>query len=217
MQQIVNRFAHKIGAELGYDSEKVAVIAYGMLCLAQMLVITGSSIILGAFTKTILESLVVVCMVGIYRKNAGGVHASNMESCIIISLASIVLMACTAKYLLAGRLDNMTIILFHILVFLSIFGIAYRYVPLDSAAKRITNPEKIKRLRMKTFAFIALFFVLGGILLWWTRYTDANSLESLYYAGILALLWQSFTLTPIGAKVILPMNNFVNNTLLGKK
>ena len=106
-------------------------------------------------------------------------------------------MAGLARYLLAPRLTPLAASLC-LLAFVWIWWIIIRRVPVDSPNKPIRRPEKIRRLRRQSFVYagVCTLACAGTAAAYWLRPLPTTAL-SVYASLILALCWQSFTLSLI--------------------
>lgn len=195
MQRLINKLSHKIADSNGFDEEKEKVIAYGMAALCQMIVIFLFAFLVGFITQTIAECLFIYIIVGSLRKFTGGVHANSMLSCILVSIASITVMAVLSRYVMAWYIPyNISGIILCIIFGISFF-IVYKKAPVESANKPIKKPEKIKRLRKNSRIFIAFLFIITAVI--FMLYLNYNYiwLISISYSIAFAVFWQSLTLT----------------------
>lgn len=202
MQQISKRIASKISDQLGYDDEKSAVIAYGMQAILQMTVILLYTILFGLLTGSLWPALAVNFTGGLLRRSTGGAHISTMAGCILVSCTVISALAACSVYLMPFITVFPAAVAF-VLLFFAMFLIAFRYVPVDSPNKPIRRPEKIRRLRRQSFLFLGfLFAVCAGLLIWFMLADVRVLLYQLFWAVLLGAVWQMFTLTPAGRKII---------------
>ena len=80
------------------------------------------------------------------------------------------------------------------------FFTVYMRAPVATPNKPITRPEKIKRLRRRSFLTVGLFSIaaIALVMLGQTNPRFVNAAVSL----CMAALWQSFMLTEAGVKII---------------
>ena len=74
MEKIVRRLASKIARSQGLDAEREAVVAYGLLAMTQISVITLLALALGFAVGAPVEALIVCFSVSFFRKYSGGAH-----------------------------------------------------------------------------------------------------------------------------------------------
>lgn len=203
MEKTMRRLAGKIALSLGYDSEKEAVIAYGLFAITQITVTIVLALLFGFMVGAPVEAMIVCFSVSIYRKYSGGAHAHDAEFCTVISV-----IYCT----LAAWLSKQLIPLYHpfamlgaiILVYALVFWITYRYAPVDSPNKPIKSEQKIKRMRKGSFTIVSAYMAVQLFF-----YFGSNQWPAFRSYGISLLLgisWQAFTLTPLGAILLDKLN-----------
>ena len=204
MEKIVRRLASKIAGSQGLDAEREAVVAYGLLAMVQITVITLLALALGFAVGTPVEALIVCFSVSFFRKYSGGAHAYDADFCTVVSVAYCTLAAAASGWL--SPLYRLPFMLAAIVVIYTIaFWVIYRYVPVDSPNKPIRDPLKIKRMRKGSFllvtAYLALqfFFIFPAL---------RNPLFQRYGISLLlGVAWQTLTLTPIGAVLLNKLND----------
>lgn len=214
IEVLANRIADGIAGQLSLDTERRSVIAYGMIGLLQITALFIIITLIGLVTDSLYESLIVLFSVGFIRKSTGGAHSKTMSGCNTITVFSIAALALSSRYLLNAPINIFVNSSITLLVFGISYAIFYLRVPVDSPNKPIVNPEKIKRLRKESFIKLFLFFALtiGAILLAESNvqfFSIASSLR-------VAIIWQSMTLTEIGASLLVRLDSFVNR-MLGNK
>lgn len=208
MEEFSSRLAKEIADSLGFDQEKEQVIAYGLVALIQMLSILAIISIIGFCFKLIFECLLIFMGVGLLRKATGGAHSNTMFGCMVISCINIAFLGIFSKYILIFPLPSCYYSIAYILIFSLCYYIIYKKAPVDSYKKRITSAKKIARLRKQSFITVTLYFILTILFI-------VLSDENLIYRSIansicLLTLWQCFTLTSMGIKLLAHMDhNFV--------
>ena len=198
METLIRRQAHKIAESLRYDAQQEAVMAYGLLALAQTVVTLALVVTLGILLHVPLEALS-VCLAGsILRKYSGGAHASSMEACTVFSV-----LFCTGAALLAGWLASV----YHPLAMLAAMAAVYTvsavlihlYAPLASAHKPI---GALKKQRMRSGSYLTLIaYGLANACLYYFSFASVWP-RSLGISLLIGLGWQVFTITPLGAVLL---------------
>jgi len=197
MEKLAVSLANKISSSLGYDNEKEAVVAYGLIALIQVSATILLILVLGILLGVTGEALTICFAVAILRKYSGGVHAKTAELCTVVSVVYCVAMAIVAKKLLAGIYSSSLMLAAIILIFGISFWIAYRRVPVDSPNKPIKTEKKIRRMRTGSFVILTAYLIISVLL-----YVFASRHGGLKAYGICLLFglsWQVFTLTKSGA------------------
>lgn len=192
MEKLAQAISHILGTELHLNDEKQKVVAYGLAAIFQMSIIFIVITILGSLGGFYPEALVLFLGVGLLRKSTGGNHAPTFNTCLFVSITSILLMAAFSHYI-PNKENEVFFFIFIIVSYILDFWLVYKYAPVDSPNKPIKNPQKIKRLRKSSILTVCIYFIL-------TVLSISNGLikPSLFHIGIsltLATLWQAVTLT----------------------
>lgn len=202
MERIASRIAEKISQNIEIDAEKKAVITYGLVAIIQFVAIFLISSILALFLNVWLETVIIFFCVVLLRKATGGAHSKTIYGCLGISVFVIIAFALISKYVVALN-NSISNLFFHgsiFLIFIVIGVIAFKKVPVDTPNKPITNPKKIKKLRITSFVTLFLYFLVAMTLPAMLGKTNASYSYAICIA--LATIWQAFTLTATGHKLI---------------
>lgn len=193
MEKLAKRISKEIGDTLHLDTERQAVIAYGLTAMIQMGAIFAIVSAFGAVCGFLMECWVLFFGVGLIRKSTGGVHSKSIYGCLFVSVGSILCLSYLSVWvtqlplsLKMGCFISLSLLLFCGILF-------YIRVPMDSPNKPIVKPQKIKRLRRQSFCLLIGIAMLafGGLFFkaqvpWLYRFS---------FSLQLALVWQTFTLT----------------------
>jgi accessory gene regulator B len=207
IEKLARNLSAKIAMHLDYDEDQKAVVEYGFIAILQIATIFIVITILGVMFNFWYESLIIFLGVGIIRKSTGGAHASTMNSCIIISVFSIMALSMISRYLLCLPINVYINLGISFIIFIICFIVFYLRVPIDSPNKPIVKPEKIMRLRKQSFFVLTVCFIISIVFVILTRYD--SRLYSIAVSIRLAMLWQLFTLTKIGAFVIKGIDTYI--------
>jgi len=204
MEQTVRRLANKIARSLGYDAEKEAVVAYGLIAIVQVTVTVLLVLVLGLLLGVVWEALTVCFSVSIYRRYSGGAHADDANFCTLVTVVYCSLAALASRWLAAayGPAPMLAAI---VLVYAFVFLATYRYAPVDSPNKPVTSKKKIKRVRTASFIIVSVYFALQLCLFLFK--IPAQAYRSLGISLLLGVSWQAFTLTPLGAILLHKLND----------
>lgn len=203
MEKLANNISDRIAEKLGYDGEKRSVIAYGLIAIFQMLSIFAITSVIGIVGKFWLESMVIFLAVGILRKSTGGAHSNTFQSCIILSIFSISFLGFLANHIFLFNFRRMAYYAVSFsLLFLVCFWLVYRLAPVASPKKPIVKPEKIRRLRIGSIVTLAVYYAVTLCLVFLSARFENPKLINIATSLMFAALWQVFTLTKTGHKVI---------------
>ena len=200
MEELAHNIAEKIALHMQFDEDKKAVIAYGLTAIFQMVTLFTVISIIGLIFGFWYESIILFIGVGIIRKSTGGAHSQTMYGCILISVLSVTILSSLSKHILSFSVNVFVNLGISVLVFALCFIIFYIRVPVASPKKPIVKPEKIKRLRRQSFIILTIFFLILVAFIFLTVLNDR--FYSIAVSIRLAMLWQLFTLTEIGARFI---------------
>jgi accessory gene regulator B len=203
MEKISRKQASKIAATLGYDSEKEAVIAYGLIAIVQTTITVVLALLLGLLVGAPVEALIVCFSVSALRKYSGGAHAQNAEYCTLLSV-----LYCT----FAAMLSHWIYPLYSFYVMLAAIAIVYGaslrivwlYAPVDSANKPIRTQQKRKRMRKGSYILLGVYltasvlFLLLGI--------QTQQFRTYGISLLLGVGWQVITLTSLGSILLNKLN-----------
>jgi len=204
MEKLAQKLAHRIAQNLGYDPEREAVIAYGLIAMIQVSVTVLLVFLLGLLAGVPVESLIVCFSASILRKYSGGAHAETAELCSAISAVY-----CTATAVLAKTI--LTVLyhpIFMSIVSVAIYGISFlliaRFAPVDSPNKPIRTEKKRKRMRKGSFITMTVYVALSALLFALSSSYDFG--KSYAISMLFGISWQVFTLTTLGSRFIGKMN-----------
>lgn len=191
MEKLVNKIALFLTTPLQYDSEKRAVVQYGLFAIMQILIVAILISIFGALFKCFFECWIVYLAVAFLRRSTGGAHAKTSNGCLVVSVSVVSIIGLLSHYLSFFSYGYTIGFAVSIVSFLISCFIIYKYAPVGSKNKPLNKPEKIKRLRRQSFytliifaLIVLLFFILS---IWFKFY--------MYFAVSLCLsvFWQSLT------------------------
>jgi len=166
MENLVKKLAHRIAQALDYDSEKEAVVAYGLFAMILTSITFLLIGIIGIIVGTLVESLIVFLSVSILRKYSGGAHASTSERCTLIGVVFCTAAALLSRYVLFPIYDIWLMLTAVILIYLFSYWIIYKRAPVDSPNKPISDKKKI-RMKKGSLIVLSVYLLLSiaGMLL----------------------------------------------------
>lgn len=199
MEKLARLMARKIGRGLNADDERIAVMAYGLTALLQLVFILAASVLMGCLFGFLPEAMIVFLSVGFLRRLIGGHHSQSFNGCLVMSILCIGIFSALAHYVLP--LCGMTAAY---IASGAVYAVAslliFRLAPVDSPNKPVRRPDKIRRLRRSAFAVMLAFAALTVLgLLYGSR--SALCLRCVWALN-LSVLWQAWMLTRSGAYVI---------------
>lgn len=199
MEKLAHSWAQKIGTALDADQERIAVMAYGLTALLQLLMIFVAALLFGMVFGFLPEAMIVFFSVGFLRRLIGGAHAAKFDGCIAVSVFCIAIFSALAHYILPLCGFWITCAVSAVIYLLS-SCLIYRLAPVDSPNKPVRAPQKIRRLRRSAGVVMAIFSLLTLAMLF-LQY-KGYAYMSYIWALDLSLLWQTCMLTAIGRRLI---------------
>lgn len=197
MEQLANKIAEKASLSLNLDSERQAVIAYGLTAIIQIIVTVALVLVFGLIIRAPLEALVVCFSISILRKYSGGAHVGSIGLCTTLGVIDCIVLASISKYLLLPFLTPYVMIPSIVVAYALSFFAIYKLAPVDSPNKPIKTEKKKKRMRKGSYIILSVYFAISVLLLIVSfRFRSVDSLGACLLFGT---LWQIFTLTKFGS------------------
>ncbi|WP_408955333.1 accessory gene regulator ArgB-like protein [Natroniella sp. ANB-PHB2] len=172
-----------------FKEEEQEVLEYGLTILLST--VSGYLLIFLVSSLFNVASLALTAAVtgGVIKIFAGGVHASCFRNCILTGTTVFTTIGVLAGYL-GGEVSIMTgLFIFFVLVIGSLA--IYRYAPAHVKEKPIKSNKR--RFKFKIYSFVVFFVIM---LFYFILYLNDYG-SQVILAGLFAVLWQSFSLTPV--------------------
>lgn len=196
-----DRIAKKISDELRFDIDRYEIISYGAFAVIQMIISIVAVAFFGFFLGVMTQALMVSFSTSILRQYSGGAHAGKPKSCIVIGTTVSVGLALFIKHI-SSILIFRHFIGILAMVFMVSFYIIYKNAPVDSKAKPIRTEMKRKKMKKKSFIVVATYLVfnIAFLIMYLYTYNINYIIYSLDICG--GMLFQIFSLTIIGHKIL---------------
>lgn len=182
--------------ELNLEDDDTAVLKYS-LTIYSTTIIGYTVIILAALpfgvVDTALASVITSSMLRIF---SGGAHASVSRNCILGGGVIFTFLGLLAKLFFPSSSIVLWLIVSGTVVFA--FWSVHRYAPADTPGKPIVTKQQKDKLRKYSFVFLVGWFAATLLCLMGL----VNVSGKLLYASTLGIIWQGFTLTPSGYRLI---------------
>ncbi|MGI6270296.1 MAG: accessory gene regulator ArgB-like protein [Candidatus Howiella sp.] len=199
MERLTRWIAESVARSQALDEERTSVIAYGLSALFQMIGIFFVITLVGAVFDFWYEAVLLFLSVGLLRKSTGGAHSKSYAGCMVVSIATICILAVVVRYgVRVGWLLPLSLVSAG--AYILCFCMIYFRAPVDSPNKPIRSAGKIRRLRRNAILTLLVYGLLTACCYW----LNSVSIRFLSCGAALTLgcLWQSFTLTKPGAYMI---------------
>lgn len=214
MESLTNNIADKIALELGLDSDRKEVIAYGIFALLQTILSIVFIIVFGVIFRVWAEALIVSLAASILRKYSGGIHATSPVICTIVGTIIMIVIALLISFVIIQKINLMIIILLGVITFAYSYYLIYKLAPVDSAAKPIKTQKKRERMRKGSVLVLNIYMiivVLNIIMYISTAEKMFLTFSLCIYGGT---VWQAFTLTSAGHLIFSKIDAFLNHILI---
>lgn len=192
---IANRVAGYLQKELNLSEDDKEVLSYSLTITITSILGYLLIMFVAWFLGVIKYAMISVIATSTLRVFSGGAHASASYKCIGFGGVIFPLLGYLTM-LMPINLNSILLISF--ITFLLLFVIVYLFAPADTHEKPITTKQDITRLKRLSFGVgIIWAIIIVGAVLYGTKESYMMAL-----AGNLGLLWQVFTLTPYGYRII---------------
>lgn len=172
------------------DKPEEEVVSFGLEVIIGVSLQLIVFIITAGYLNMMTEMMAILITMSSYRLLSGGVHCSAYYRCLILSLATLISLAYLGRWLaftIERGLPSVATLIF-------VVGLvtAWRWAPADTPAAPIVNPARRARLKKASYGWLMawLLVILAGFEQGWPGAT--------LVASCLAVLFQSFALTPLG-------------------
>lgn len=202
IEKILDKIVSKIHASTNKTKEEIEVVKYGLFALIQMIISIVLVLVFGFIFGVALEAIIASFSIAVLRKSSGGVHASTPEVCLVVgTIISIII----GKISMIYNCDYIFIEVFNIISLIVVSSKA----PVQSKNKPIGDKKK-KRLKKKSILITVIIISLSSLLLYFGY--QKSKINFIWYANAMSLgmLWQAFSLTKIGEKIMGFVDFFLN-------
>jgi len=201
IERLSKQIASSTAKALNLDKDREEVIAYGALNFLHTMMTTVLLVLFGLLFGLLLEVLLIALTSAAIRKYSGGMHANSPNHCAIISLLLFGGLSLAVKYIPLFT-QFVAVLVFQAIVLFSALILFAALCPVDSPNKRITNPEKRRKLRRTSIIMVLLFQALTIPLWIWYLNTGEDMALRLIACTSTGLAWQVLSITIIGRYII---------------
>lgn len=198
VERLINDIAVLLERELDLTGESKEIAVYGLYIFFSTCAGIISIAVTGWLLGVLGLSLVVVLTASGLRVMSGGAHSQCLRNCTLLGVILAPAMALGAKHIHGYLIPPAMLALVMAVGFISIWSI-YRYAPADTPNKPIISESFKARLRRLSLLYTLAWSLLMTIMvsgLWIAPRYD------IVLASTLGILWQSFSLTPMGYKLV---------------
>lgn len=202
---------HALGRRVGMyvatmtaKSNQTELLGYGAEIMMGGIIKVSVLFLIAALGGVVFEVSVLFLVTGIIRTFSGGAHCSAYYRCLITSVIAITALAYMLKASFPFILGLPNVELVGVLI-LS-FYLYWRYAPqapLNKPLKSKAMEVKFRKLSLITVIFLSIATIIVG---------PANSISWIIASG---MLWQAFTLVPLGHRFIKALDTILVLSLKG--
>lgn len=200
MEKLAKKLASNIARSLGYDEEKEAVVAYGLIAVLQILETFFLVFLAGLLIGAPAEAMIVCLSVGFLRQYSGGAHAGTAGLCIGIGAVYSAAAAFVSARLLLAVYNPAIMLTAIVILYIISFAVVKRLAPVDSPNKPIRTEKKRKRMKKCSLIILCAYFVLSLIL--FVTGFQIRTFNSYGLSLLFGVVWQVLTLTPLGFSLL---------------
>ncbi|AKA70071.1 accessory gene regulator ArgB-like protein [Clostridium scatologenes] len=212
IEELSGKIGYKIAETLKLDKDSEEVIIYGAFNFLQILWSILWIMVFGIVLNVLIEVIIISFSINILRKYSGGVHASSPGRCTIIGTTVSVGLALTI-HKLYWTFNIYGILFCGVVSLIFSYYIVYKFAPVDSIDKPIVKMETKKRFKGQSILILnILSIIIFVILIFYFKYNNIFLLNSIVCICVGAV-WQSFTLTNKGHKILIKIDNILKNIL----
>ena len=188
--------ADVLARNLSLNNDQAEIAHYGLQLVWSLLLNVMFIGFVAIVTETMFQAVVGGLTVAIVRLFAGGAHSSSPWRCALVGAVVLGVIGRLAIFLAVYATPDLPSLM--ILSTITVLVAVWRLAPVDSPAKPITDPRHRRNLRRGAMAAVILIGLLELVL----EFRHDGLTSSLAVAMALCLLWQAFSLTGTGHRLL---------------
>ncbi|WP_018210908.1 accessory gene regulator ArgB-like protein [Desulfitobacterium hafniense] len=191
--------ANYFGRELELDEDKTDILRYGFEVIIGEGIKVISIFVMASLLGLTPYVLVAFLTVGTYRLFSGGYHSETYSRCFMFSMFLFLGMGKITQLLLPYfKLSVVQIITLIFIVFVWSLWIAIKWAPAETPNKPLAEGEKTRQKKLSVIWVLLWFLVTSFLVLAFP--VERTGIIAL--GTLLAHIFQSFSVTPLGFKVM---------------
>ena len=198
---MIETFSAKIGNYISVKAgtaDKSEAVSYGceivIRSLIKVSIISLVSFLLGIF----YETWTIIISSALLRSFSGGIHCSTYTNCLFTSTLIFTVLGLFTRTVTPLLTPSFTTI-FLILSTLVLFSVCFFWIPVGSDNRPLTENTAKNKFKICSAIIIGLHFCISFCLLFFDKLPGA---KVFVFASTIGMLWQGFTVTPVGYHVI---------------
>lgn len=201
IERVSNKIGHSVASYSKMDKDHEDIIIYGAFNLLQTIFSILLVAIFGFIFHVFYEALIVSFTVGILRKYSGGAHLTSPNRCAAIGVFISVGFGLIVVNLIKIVSFKFVLILF-VMSLIYCYYFIYQLAPVDSKAKPIASNQKKQHLKRCSIIALSIMSVMIILLFLLYKIFETDILSESGGCMTLGILWQTFTLTKSGHKLL---------------
>jgi len=193
---VPQKLAGLLANNLDLDDDQAEVAYYGIELVWSLILNFFLITFLAVLTGTLLQAVIGGLTGAVLRLFAGGAHSNSPWRCALVG--AVVLSAFGRLAIYLATVAAAILPYFMCLSTLAVLVVVWFLAPVDSPAKPITNLRKRRNLRALALGCVATMGIVEAIL----AYGHEQLASSLAFVMGMCLLWQGFSLTRLGHRVL---------------
>lgn len=205
MEKFISKLSRWLAQGAGLNSNQEEIIKYSLTVLSTTVFGYIAIIIVGALTGYPKVSLVAVFSSSFLRMFSGGAHASTPLRCVLIGALIFPVLGWISIFIPQNSLPHLLILT--VIAGTIIIGI---FAPADTPGKPIQSKLQRRTLKLISISFL---YIWTGIV-WYLL--AKGKITPLIPASVLGIVWQVFTITPLGYKILGFLEALINFVINNK-
>jgi len=204
MSNFINQFSKHLQSELNLNEERTEVVIFGLYTFFSTVAGFAAVIVIGYLIGELKLSLTAATTISIFRSVSGGAHSKQLRNCTILGAMVSPGIAIICK-LVSPMLTVLVLSIIIAVVWLFSLRSVFEFAPADTPKRPITRPDERKKFRRLSFAFLIIWIIAVLMVLVLKPY-----LNGFILASTLGLLWQVYSITPDGYRLVNRFDKFLS-------
>ncbi|WP_202709419.1 accessory gene regulator ArgB-like protein [Sporosalibacterium faouarense] len=193
IETLITKIISLYEKHLDIDKSQISIVKYSLRLVISTIIGYLLALVCAYFLGTFSYVLTIMITISIYRSFSGGAHCSSMINCAVYGMIIINLLGLLVSKTILPNQGIILVLCF--LAFLFAIWTINKYAPADTPGKPIESKVKKVKLRKRSFLIICIWY--GSTIAWHFIFKE---MHQIIYISAIGIIWQSFTLTPIGYK-----------------
>lgn len=201
MEYIINKIVSIYNTHLNLNKSEKDILKYGITITISTITGYIGSLVLAYLLGNFFSVLILILSMTLYRGLSGGAHLSTMIRCTIFSSILINVICIISQYILGLNFDITIYFIIEFAILLYSIWSLYNYAPADTHEKPIKKIGKREKLKKLSFVYIIVWYYFDICWLYMK-----NSVNEILFHISMGILWQTFSITPLGYKFLRGIN-----------